>query len=469
MIFMREIAFETALRRQERSTQRLEKVCVDCFGYFWKTVVFVGAGVLLAACSANYNTAYRLRTVVDKASILTIDAKQRNVLISGKIGNSAVVRMCAEPSPDVFSVFAQSLGASLSSGTTGPEQVNAAASLALARAETGATISRTQTTNVVREMMFRTCERYLSGAIDANQFAIQAIRDQRMVVSVLAIEQLTGVVSPPTVVISASGSASTGGTTGEGLKVLADAQKVVRTAESNVQMATTKRNDLDKVDPKCADLKDDETDTARKKKREDCKVADLAVEAAKKARDAAQGELNDLNDLVRRGGLPTAAGTDTEASVFAGLNRPSDAQMKDVTATINNIVNHIYDQDEFLLFCIGQLANGSPAIQKSCERYVRVGIDADAKRRDPEAFYRAIGVARDRDTKNFESFWAAVVDSNGSNQSDPQKVADLVRKKMGNGASGDEFTNLSATAKSKTELEKLFYKLFPADMNKLAH
>jgi hypothetical protein len=447
---------------------------VDSFARFCKTMVCVGAVALLSACGANFNTAYRLREVEATPSILTIDAKQRNVLIAGKIkGDSGHVRrMCAEPSPDVFSVFAQSLGASLSMGKTSPEQVNAAASLALARAETGATISRTQTTNVVREIMFRTCERYLSGAIDANQFAIQAIRDQRMVVSVLAIEQLTGVVTPPTVVISASGNSSTGGTTGEGLKVLADAQKAVRTAENNVQTVSTKRSDLDNADPKCADLKDDETDAARKKKREDCKAADAAVAAAKKKLEAAQGELNDLNDLVRQGGLPTAAGTATDASVFAGLNRPSDAQMEDVTEAINNIVNHVYGQDEFLLFCIGELAKGSPAIKQACEHYVVVGIEADAKRRDPEAFERTFRTAQERDAKNFDQFWAAVEDHAKPGQSDPKKVSEIVRllrKETGGAPFADaELKAMSAATKTKVDLEDLFKKLAPKQMIRLA-
>lgn len=168
---------------------------------------FLLAALLLAGCGGNFSTAYRLRSIKPAASaIATMDAKQRNVLIVQR--GSDVARMCAEPSPDVFSVFAQSLGGGVKGGTSGPQQVEAAANFALSRAENGATISRTQTSNVVREMLYRTCERYLNGAIGAEQFAIQAIRDQRMVVSILAIEQLTGLLAPPTVILRADAKAT---------------------------------------------------------------------------------------------------------------------------------------------------------------------------------------------------------------------------------------------------------------------
>jgi hypothetical protein len=319
-------------------------------------------------------------------------------------------------------------------------------------------------------MMYRTCERYLSGAITPDQFAIQAIRDQRMIVSVLAIEQLTGVVTPPTVVIRASGDASTGSATGEGLKVLADAQKAVRTAENNLQAATTKRSELDKADPKCADLKDDETDAARKKKRDDCKAADAAVAAAVKVRDAAQTELSDLNEFVRRGGLPTSAATGTEGSVFAGLNRPSDAQMRDVTLAITNIVDHVYNQDESLLFFIGKLADNSLDLRNACTTYVLTRINAEAKALDAEIYSESRQLIRQAAADRFDRFWAAVADQSGL-QSDSVKVSSLVDRQLGTdrGLVGAEILRrMQEAPTSKERMQELFKQLAQFQQEKLA-
>jgi hypothetical protein len=56
--------------------------------------------------------------------------------------------------------------------------------------------------------MYRTCERYLSGALEKSSFVIQAARDQRTMLTVLAIEQLTRTARPPATVLGASGTSA---------------------------------------------------------------------------------------------------------------------------------------------------------------------------------------------------------------------------------------------------------------------
>ena len=108
-------------------------------------------------------------------------------------------RMCAEPAPDVFSIYALAATAQGNIETNpvaggAPGQTRAGGNFALSSSETASTIERTQTINLMRESMYRTCERYLSGAISAETMQIQAARDQRAMVAILAIEQLTGIV-----------------------------------------------------------------------------------------------------------------------------------------------------------------------------------------------------------------------------------------------------------------------------------
>lgn len=66
----------------------------------------------------------------------------------------------------------------------------------VAIAEAASTTERIQTINLLRESMYRTCERYLSGAINHESFVVQAGRDWRAMLAILAIEQLT-LTAPP--------------------------------------------------------------------------------------------------------------------------------------------------------------------------------------------------------------------------------------------------------------------------------
>ena len=164
----------------------------------------------LASC-AEMNSIHRLRGVNPLGQTQLIDAKQRAiVMVPNKTAENGdpMFRMCAEPSPDVFSIYALAATADGNIETNpaaaggAPGQTKAGGSFAFGSSENASTIERTQTINLMRESMFRTCERYLSGAIDKGTMQIQAARDQRAMVAVLAIEQLTGVVKRKPTILS---------------------------------------------------------------------------------------------------------------------------------------------------------------------------------------------------------------------------------------------------------------------------
>lgn len=140
---------------------------------------------------------------ISGTSITTMDARQRaiiaNRLVEAKT-DLTFVRICAEPFPDIFTVVSSSLSAGFNvKATTEAEKIANAeigAQLAKTLSESGAAIERSQTVNLLNNSMYRTCERYLSGAIDSTELTIQAIRDQKAMVSILAIEQLTNIARP---------------------------------------------------------------------------------------------------------------------------------------------------------------------------------------------------------------------------------------------------------------------------------
>ena len=170
-------------------------------------------GVTMLAGCAELNTAHRTRPVsANTPTVITVDAKQRHMLMvpeveeqfqTGELAKrTSSMRVCAEAAPDVFSAMAASGTLDLSAGAKSPSG-GANIGAGFAASETAAAIRRTQTVNLARESFYRTCERYLSGAIGKTAFGVQAARDFRQAIAMLAIEQLTGVLQGPSTIISA--------------------------------------------------------------------------------------------------------------------------------------------------------------------------------------------------------------------------------------------------------------------------
>lgn len=352
-------------------------------------MAFCLASSVFAGCSANHHSIYRSRTLdAVAAQVVTIDAKQRAILTMPPVstqttttttttladGSANVVsttalseagrRFCSEPSPDVYAVIAQALSAGGSFGQTAdPASLEAALNLAFGSSEQGASIPRTQTVNMLRELMFRTCERYLSGGYDDMELSVQAVRDQRLMVSVLAIEQLTGAVTPRSVVIGATASGSAGAT-GEAIVRLDDARKArdkavadYRSAQSAYDAANGEAKVCDAIAGKPeASLSDEQK--AKVKPCADARTARTATLAEQTAKTAAYEE---LSMLARAGGVSVNASLSSTAT--GGLDRVDPPSVTDVSAAVSSIVaRNFSDNTEVMLFCLRVLRPGPAAI-----------------------------------------------------------------------------------------------------------
>lgn len=177
-----------------------------------KSFLITGSVIVLCGC-ANMNSIYR-EAHIDKGHSAIVDAKQRAIITSSWFykdsdgdGTYDVAnrRVCAEPSPDAMSVFA-------SAGGFGANIKDKAEVFGkIASSESGANIGlRTHSIQLLRDSFFRTCEAYLNGGIDEIEYALQMRRFQTSMIALISIEQLTGVVKPPAVVLTAAGSNETG-------------------------------------------------------------------------------------------------------------------------------------------------------------------------------------------------------------------------------------------------------------------
>ena len=190
---------------------------------------------------------------------LSIDAKQRVVIFATRDGKKI---SCAEPSPDALSAFSSNFGGSLQNNA------GVAANLASSIAESAASIGlRTQSIQLLRDGMYRSCEAYAAGAINEEEFNRQQRRYQNLMLSLLAIEQISGAVVAKQVGLGAGKSTAS---VGENAK---DAAAEQAQAEADLKSA---RTELDKlVAQRDADTKAcGDTDKDKQKDAIVCKNAD---------------------------------------------------------------------------------------------------------------------------------------------------------------------------------------------------
>jgi len=310
----------------------------------------VATCLALSGCSANHHSILRSKSLPkDSPRLIAMDSKQRAVLTA--LGHTGL-RFCAEPSPDVFAVMAQAASSNASAGNgVDPKAIEAALAATFSSAEQASTIPRTQTINMLREMMYRTCERYLNGGIDEDELALQAVRDQRLMVSILAIEQMAGVITTKPVALGVSSVA-------QAAIRLDDQYKQV---QEKIKIWEEKNKAYDDLNGR---VKCDGVGKGRK----ECKVAE-------KERDDAEKEMNDAKEHYEqlRNAMTAAANTAVMLpAAGGGQDGNQSAAIAGVATKIKEIVLGTFDQDEFLLFCLKAMKNkGYPEnVREGCITYV---------------------------------------------------------------------------------------------------
>lgn len=200
------------------------------------------AALMTAGC-ARLNSIHRDKSVPnDRGHVLSIDAKQRAIIsvpahqTSGRTEADPIMRFCSEPPPDVFTAIATGYGVKALFGSDKTQQ-EIGAEIQQTISENAATIGKTQTVNILREMMFRNCERFLSGAASADEFIVQAARDQRAIVHVLAVEQLTGAARTQSAALTTLAKTAASGVSGESIQSLGKARGDVQTTQTAADKA----------------------------------------------------------------------------------------------------------------------------------------------------------------------------------------------------------------------------------------
>lgn len=402
---------------------------------------------LLAGCSANRSSVFRHKNITDGAAITVIDAKQRVILSATKtvgVGQAATTydrQFCSEPSPDVFAVVAQALSAGGTFGrSVDPKAIEAALTAAFSSSEQGSTIPRTQTINMLRELMFRTCERYINGGIGELELPLQAIRDQRLMVSILAIEQLTGMMSPPPVIIGATADAMAGASGAEAAVRIDDAFKDLQAKTASLQKRqnefneiNTESKDCDQISQAVQKKEEDKLSDALKAKRAKCESAASALAKATEERGQSAGHYAKLTDTASGGSIPVSAKADVmKAADQVAKDQASSEAIADVARSVYDIVHLNFKQDEFRLLCLKLVSpggsNGNDQLKQiiaSCNTYLVSNLELESQQILAAA--DEIESARMRTSgevgRLFDAFWKRA--STDGKKADPSRVKAL--------------------------------------------
>lgn len=424
----------------------------------WRAIPALIISLMLSACGANYHSIYRYQKLPEKeASLVAIDAKQRVILVgnahstdkgpniastaknnSGEVGvipDPDIRRFCAEPSPDVFSVVAQALSGSGSLGKTAdPKALEVALNAAFSTSEQASSIPRTQTVNMLRELMYRTCERYLSGGISDLELPLQAIRDQRLIVSILAIEQLTGAIAPRPVTVNMGADAKSGVSQGDAVVRIDSAYKEsiakkdqLKKRQDEYDKLNGESKDCDTVAKAIKEGKETDLSEELKGKKQSCEATSSALAVAKNESSAAAKHYETLTGVSKGAGSPVSVTVSPGSVAAGGIDRASSESASTVANVVKEIVKYNFQQDEFLFLCLKILAPLSEkdknalisSVEGTCIDYVKSGIElqenlnleaADSFRKQRQATVDDL----------FEKFWARVADATGKTV-DPNK------------------------------------------------
>lgn len=322
----------------------------------WKLLAIALSGSL-TACASGIHHVDRLGDGPAAGRVMFIDAKQRALTVvpatttttttwlgAGKTTADSQqtvtnLRVCAEPSPDALTAVATSASGKLDVES----KINLAA--AFSQAETAGSIGlRTQSIQLMRDVLFRVCEMYQSGALTPGAAETMVRRYQSSLVAILAIEQLTGTVKAAPIVLGS------GASTGAAKEVANLATKTVAArdaADAADKELATATGEKGTADAALAALKADKLeqdpakmDAARKA---DFDAKAKAVDDAAKHVAAAQGPATAAKATLATYEKAIAAlgGGDTSAvasgAAYAGSG--SDAAKSAVADQVYKIVN----------------------------------------------------------------------------------------------------------------------------------
>lgn len=301
-------------------------------------MVSASAALVLSGCTL-LDGKQRELNVADGTGV-SLDITRRAVIAVPEYngdGELIGVRTCAEPSPDAMTTLA----AQIAGNVTTPEGINA--EIAGNLSENGAFVGlRTQSIQLLRDAMYRSCEAYLSDGISEDTYELLLKRHQRFMLGLLSIEAITGTVKAPSVTISTQSLAAAA-------RSLSSLREDLTTVEEEITERTERIAELEarrNANPKAADYKQAEEDAEAKK-----------LEQEKKSLEAQQSSLTDA--IKSTSGLLATGQTQVEVSNVGLTVGRSDAHIAAVSNSVVEITRLLIENtDDVGAYCLTALSKG---------------------------------------------------------------------------------------------------------------
>ncbi|HBP87145.1 MAG TPA: hypothetical protein DD706_05550 [Nitrospiraceae bacterium] len=308
-----------------------------------------------------WNTAYRDFNIDDGSGAM-VDIKQRAVVAStirekieeNKAGQlttttNSQTRVCAEPSPDALSAYAAEIAGKVDvAGKAGAE-------LAAAMQENSSFVGlRTQSIQLLRDSFYRLCEGYMNGALDKLDYDLLMRRNQKYMVALLGIEQLTGTIRAPTVTINTQGGGEVGPSISQIRDELKAIDKKILDKETIIKAKTGEINGLGEG-------------TAKNALNEEVEKLDGEIKILEDDKKTVSKQMENIKGLIARG---SAAGV---VHTVAVPTQRSDQHLEYVTNAIKEIVLTTIMADDLGQKCIQLLSNnnGVQELKDICKEFIK--------------------------------------------------------------------------------------------------
>ncbi len=289
--------------------------------------------IFIGGC-ANLTSIHRELRVDDGTGTL-VDIKQRAVIVSRQADRAGLKSpfqtiVCAEPSPDALSAFATQFAAE----AKGSNEV--AGKVAGALQESSAFVGlRTQSIQLLRDGLYRVCEGYMNGALDPIRYDLLMRRYQKIMVTLLGIEQLTGAIRAPAVTIIS--------------------QSLSEVSRSISDM----REEINKIDGKIADIEN-------KAKNDNNTVLKKQINLLTEDKKAIEKGIENARGLV--------AGGSAIANISELPKQSTEKDIRSVSDAVKEIVLTYLNADETGSICMAAWYSGiidnNSSLKNMCNNYV---------------------------------------------------------------------------------------------------
>ena len=316
----------------------------------------IAAFISLTGCTTAQQSIFRSFDLDDGRSLAT-GASQRVIINTnthpssrpGRVNPERIV--CAEPSPDVASIVANTFGFGVNVLGKGNAAVSGGQATALAQLA-----ERTVTVQLLRDQMYRACEAYANGAISGTEYSLLMSRNNDAMVTLMLGESASRLVGRQLANLTAAAGSDSEASMPALLEAL---NNVVETSEQESEAQdelTEATDDAGEADAAAAATDSDDSETATEEVQEENEETEDALSDAQDNVDDAKEEAEEARATAKN--ILTATATPGGGGGFQTLNEHAVGVAEQLTEMQEQFLAQ-GAQEHFISACVVELGKTS--------------------------------------------------------------------------------------------------------------